>query len=181
MATGDTDILICSDALLMLGASPISSFTEGTDEANTCDRLYPDIKIKTLISAMAKTMYEAPGIGLAATQVDVHQRIIVIDISEDKDDLLVLINPVLLEKKGEKINQEGCLSVPEIFEKVKRAEWIKVSALDENAKKFELEAEGLLAVCIQHEMDHLEGKVFVDYLSNLKKTRIKKKLYKMSK
>ena len=140
-----------------------------------------DSKIKTLILAMAKTMYEAPGIGLAATQVDVHQRIIVIDISEDKDDLLVLINPVLLEKKGEKINQEGCLSVPEIFEKVKRAEWIKVSALDENAKKFELEAEGLLAVCIQHEMDHLKGKVFVDYLSNLKKTRIKKKLYKMSK
>jgi peptide deformylase len=126
-------------------------------------------------------MYEAPGIGLAATQVDIHQRIIVIDISENKDDLLVLINPVLLEKKGEKINQEGCLSVPEIFEKVKRAELIKVSALDENAKKFELEAEGLLAVCIQHEMDHLEGKVFVDYLSNLKKTRIKKKLYKMSK
>jgi len=118
---------------------------------------------------------------LAATQVDVHQRIIVIDLSEDKDDLLVLINPALLEKKGEKINQEGCLSVPEIFEKVKRAEWIKVSALDENNKKFELEAEGLLAVCIQHEMDHLEGKVFVDYLSNLKKSRIKKKLYKMSK
>ena len=140
-----------------------------------------DSKTKQLISAMTKTMYEAPGIGLAATQVDVHQRIIVIDISEDKDDLLVLINPVLLEKKGEKINQEGCLSVPEFFEKVKRAEWIKVSALDENAKKFELEAEGLLAVCIQHEMDHLEGKVFVDYLSNLKKTRIKKKLYKMSK
>jgi peptide deformylase len=126
-------------------------------------------------------MYGAPGIGLAATQVDVHQRIIVIDISEDKNNLLVLINPRLLEKRGEETNQEGCLSVPEVFEKVKRAEWIKVSALDENGKKFELEAEGLLAVCIQHEVDHLLGKVFVDYLSNLKKTRIKKKLIKLSK
>lgn len=130
---------------------------------------------------MAETMYSAPGIGLAATQVDVHQRIIVIDISEDKDNLLVLINPRLLEKRGEDTNQEGCLSVPEVFEKVKRAEWIKVSALDENGKKFELEAEGLLAVCIQHEVDHLLGKVFVDYLSNLKKNRIKKKLIKLSK
>jgi len=138
-------------------------------------------KIKKLISDMAETMYGAPGIGLAATQVDVHQRIIVIDISEDKNNLLVLINPRLLEKRGEETNQEGCLSVPEIFEKVKRAEWIKVSALDENGKKFELEAEGLLAVCIQHEVDHLLGKVFVDYLSNLKKNRIKKKLIKLSK
>jgi peptide deformylase len=138
-------------------------------------------KIKKLISDMAETMYSAPGIGLAATQVDVHQRIIVIDISEDKNNLLVLINPRLLEKRGEETNQEGCLSVPEIFEKVKRAEWIKVSALDENGKKFELEAEGLLAVCIQHEVDHLLGKVFVDYLSNLKKNRIKKKLIKLSK
>tara|TARA_B100000768_G_scaffold647_1_gene761 strand:+ start:260 stop:754 length:495 start_codon:yes stop_codon:yes gene_type:complete len=138
-------------------------------------------KIKKLISDMAETMYSAPGIGLAATQVDVHQRIIVIDISEDKNNLLVLINPRLLEKRGEETNQEGCLSVPEVFEKVKRAEWIKVSALDENGKKFELEAEGLLAVCIQHEIDHLLGKVFVDYLSNLKKNRIKKKLIKLSK
>jgi len=138
-------------------------------------------KIKKLISDMAETMYSAPGIGLAATQVDVHQRIIVIDISEDKNNLLVLINPRLLEKRGEETNQEGCLSVPEIFEKVKRAAWIKVSALDENGKKFELEAEGLLAVCIQHEVDHLLGKVFVDYLSNLKKNRIKKKLIKLSK
>tara|TARA_B100001173_G_scaffold93017_1_gene80456 strand:- start:130 stop:624 length:495 start_codon:yes stop_codon:yes gene_type:complete len=140
-----------------------------------------DSKIKKLISAMAETMYEAVGIGLAATQVNVHQRIIVIDISEDKNDLLVLINPILLEYRGEKINQEGCLSVPEIFEKVKRSEWIKISALDKNGKKFELDAEGLLAICIQHEMDHLEGRVFVDYLSNLKKNRIKKKLSKMSK
>ena len=138
-------------------------------------------KIKKLISDMAETMYSAPGIGLAATQVDVHQRIIVIDITEDKNNLLVLINPRLLEKRGEETNQEGCLSVPEVFEKVKRAEWIKVSALDENGKKFELEAEGLLAVCIQHEVDHLLGKVFVDYLSNLKKNRIKKKLIKLSK
>ena len=138
-------------------------------------------EIKTLISDMAETMYEAPGIGLAATQVDFHQRIIIIDISEDKNNLLVMINPILLESKGEEINQEGCLSVPEVFEKVKRAEWIKISAIDINGKKFELEADGLLAVCIQHEMDHLEGKVFVDYLSNLKKNRIKKKLIKMDK
>ena len=140
-----------------------------------------DSEIKTLISSMVETMYDAPGIGLAATQVDVHQKIIVIDISEDKNDLLVLINPILQEIRGEEINQEGCLSVPEVFEKVKRAEWIKVSALDANGKKFELDVEGLLAVCIQHEMDHLEGKVFVDYLSNLKKNRIKKKLIKMGK
>ena len=138
-------------------------------------------EIKTLISDMAETMYEAPGIGLAATQVDFHQRIIIIDISEDKNNLLVLINPILLESKGEEFNQEGCLSVPEVFEKVKRAEWIKISAIEINGKKFELEADGLLAVCIQHEMDHLEGKVFVDYLSNLKKNRIKKKLIKMDK
>ena len=138
-------------------------------------------EIKTLISNMAETMYEAPGIGLAATQVDFHQRIIIIDISEDKNNLLVLTNPILLESKGEEFNQEGCLSVPEVFEKVKRAEWIKISAIDINGKKFELEADGLLAVCIQHEMDHLEGKVFVDYLSNLKKNRIKKKLIKMGK
>ena len=140
-----------------------------------------DNEIKTLISNMAETMYEAPGIGLAATQVDFHQRIIIIDISEDKNNLLVMINPILLESKGEEINQEGCLSVPEVFEKVKRADWIKISAIDINGKKFELEADGLLAVCIQHEMDHLEGKVFVDYLSNLKKNRIKKKLIKMGK
>ena len=138
-------------------------------------------EIKTLISSMAETMYDAPGVGLAATQVNIHQKIIVIDISEDKNNLLVLINPLLLESKGEKINQEGCLSVPEVFEKVKRADWIKISALNENGEKFELEAKGLLAVCIQHEMDHLEGKVFVDYLSNLKKNRIKKKLIKMNK
>ena len=138
-------------------------------------------EIKTLISDMAETMYEAPGIGLAATQVNFHQRIIIIDISEDKNNLLVMINPILLESKGEEINQEGCLSVPEVFEKVKRADWIKISAIDINGKKFELEADGLLAVCIQHEMDHLEGKVFVDYLSNLKKNRIKKKLIKMGK
>ena len=138
-------------------------------------------EIKTLILDMAETMYEAPGIGLAATQVDFHQRIIIIDISEDKNNLLVMINPILLESKGEEINQEGCLSVPEVFEKVKRADWIKISAIDINGKKFELEADGLLAVCIQHEMDHLEGKVFVDYLSNLKKNRIKKKLIKMNK
>ena len=140
-----------------------------------------DSKIKDLISDMAETMYDASGIGLAATQVDFHQRIIVIDISENKDNLLVMINPTILEHEGEELTQEGCLSVPEVFEKVKRAQWIKISALDKNGKKFELETDGLLAVCIQHEMDHLEGKVFVDYLSNLKKNRIKKKLIKMNK
>lgn len=136
-------------------------------------------EIKTLISNMAETMYEAPGIGLAATQVDFHQRIIIIDISEDKNNLLVLINPILLESKGEEFNQEGCLSVPEVFEKVKRAEWIKISAIDINGKKFELEADGLLAVCIQHEMDHLEGILFIDYLSKLKRSMIIKKLSKL--
>ena len=135
-------------------------------------------EIKTLISDMAETMYEAPGIGLAATQVDFHQRIIIIDISEDKNNLLVMINPILLESKGEEFNQEGCLSVPEVFEKVKRAEWIKISAIDINGKKFELEADGLLALCIQHEMDHLEGKLMVDYISPIKRDRIRKKLSK---
>ena len=140
-----------------------------------------DDKLRSFMDDMLETMYDAPGVGLAATQVNIHQKIIVIDISEDKNNLLVLINPLLLESKGEMINQEGCLSVPEVFEKVKRADWIKISALNENGEKFELEAKGLLAVCIQHEMDHLEGKVFVDYLSNLKKNRIKKKLIKLNK
>lgn len=133
---------------------------------------------RKLISDMAETMYAAPGIGLAATQVNVHQRIIVIDTSETHDSLLVLINPELIETRGESECEEGCLSVPGIYEKVKRAKEIRVRALDAKGEEFTLDAEGLLAVCIQHEMDHLQGKVFVDYLSHLKQSRIKAKLIK---
>ena len=136
---------------------------------------------KKLIKDMAETMYAAPGIGLAATQVNQHEQIIVIDISENKDSLLVLINPEIIDKRGEQVCEEGCLSVPGIYEKVKRAEWIKIQALDNSGNLFELEADGLLSVCIQHEMDHLLGKVFVEYLSPLKKSRIKSKMIKQSK
>lgn len=133
---------------------------------------------RKLISDMAETMYAAPGIGLAATQVNMHQRIVVIDTSETHDNLLVLINPELIETRGESECEEGCLSVPGIYEKVKRAKEISVRALDAKGAEFTLDAEGLLAVCIQHEMDHLQGKVFVDYLSHLKQSRIKAKLIK---
>lgn len=136
---------------------------------------------KKLINDMAETMYSAPGIGLAATQVNVHEQIIVIDISESKDSLLVLINPEIINKRGEQFFEEGCLSVPGIYEKVERAEWIKIRALDGSGNFFELETDGLLSVCIQHEMDHLLGKVFVEYLSPLKKSRIKSKMIKQSK
>jgi peptide deformylase len=127
---------------------------------------------------MAETMYEAPGIGLAATQVDVHRRIVVIDVSEDKSALLALINPEIISRSGEQICEEGCLSVPGIYDKVARAEKVRVQALNQLGERFELDAEGLLAVCIQHELDHLDGKVFVEYLSQLKQTRIKGKLAK---
>ena len=137
-----------------------------------------DDTIRTLIDNMFETMYEAPGIGLAATQVDVHKRVIVIDVSEEKNQPLALINPEFIEKQGEEEMDEGCLSVPGIYEKVQRAERVKVRALNRNGESFELEADGLLAVCIQHEMDHLEGKLFVDYLSGLKRQRIQKKLEK---
>ena len=140
-----------------------------------------DTKIKTFVNNMVETMYRAKGIGLAATQVDFHKKIIVIDISEEKDSLVVLINPELLESSGIQNIEEGCLSVPGIYEKVERCKNIRVKALNINGKEFEIKAEGLLAVCIQHEMDHLEGKVFVEYLSLLKKDRIKKKLIKKSK
>ena len=123
-------------------------------------------------------MYDAPGIGLAATQVNVHRQIIVIDISENRDQPLCLINPMILERDGEEEMEEGCLSVPGIYETVRRAERVRVRALDRDGNPFELEADGLLAVCIQHEMDHLQGKLFVDYLSQLKKNRIRKKLEK---
>jgi peptide deformylase len=131
-----------------------------------------------LIDDMFDTMYAAPGIGLAATQVDVHKRLLVIDISETRDHPLALINPEIIAREGVEETEEGCLSVPGIYDKVSRAEKIRVRALDRNGKKIEIDADGLLAVCIQHEMDHLEGKLFVDYLSELKRTRIRKKLEK---
>lgn len=137
-----------------------------------------DAKLQQLIDDMAETMYAAPGIGLAATQVDVHERLITIDISESKDDLLVLINPRILEMDGAVNSEEGCLSVPGIYEEVQRAEHIRISAQDRHGKEFKLEADGLLAICIQHEMDHLEGKVFVEKLSRLKLNRIVQKLKK---
>ena len=137
-----------------------------------------DNEIRKLIKDMAQTMYAAPGIGLAATQVDVHKCVIVIDISESRDQLQVFVNPEILEAGGEADREEGCLSVPGIFEKVRRAERIRAQALDAEGRPFTLEAEGLLAVCIQHEMDHLVGKVFVEYLSRLKQQRILGKLKK---
>lgn len=137
-----------------------------------------DDALRALIDDMFETMYDAPGIGLAATQVDVHKRLVVIDVSEEKNEPLVLINPEILQKDGEEETDEGCLSVPGIYEKVRRAEKVKVRALDRNGEPFELETGGLLAVCIQHELDHLDGKLFVDYLSSLKRQRIRKKLEK---
>lgn len=137
-------------------------------------------EIRTLVSNMAETMYAAPGIGLAATQVDVHQRIIVIDVSETRDELLVLINPEIIASSGNAETQEGCLSVPGIFDKVTRAEEVTVRATGIDGKSFEMDASGLLAVCIQHEMDHLMGKVFVEYLSPFKQSRILSKLKKQA-
>jgi peptide deformylase len=138
-------------------------------------------EIRRLVEDMAQTMYSAPGVGLAATQVDVHKQVIVIDISETHDQLLVLINPVILKTRGISDFEEGCLSVPGIFERIERAEWIKVRALDRAGQPFELEASGLLSVCIQHEMDHLQGKVFVEYLSRLKQSRILARIKKQEK
>lgn len=140
-----------------------------------------DATIKKLVQDMAETMYDAPGIGLAATQVDVHLQVIVIDISQEKNDLKVFINPKIVSKDGTQDYEEGCLSVPGIYDMVTRAEHIVVEALDKDGKPFQLEATGLLAVCIQHEMDHLLGKVFVQYLSPLKQTRIKTKMMKRQK
>jgi len=137
-----------------------------------------DDSIRQLVADMAETMYEAPGIGLAASQVDVHKRVIVIDVSEDRSELMAFINPEIIEKDGEQTCEEGCLSVPGVYEKVTRAEHVRVRALDRNGAVFELEADGLLAVCVQHEIDHLDGKVFVEYLSNLKLNRIKTRLAK---
>ncbi len=137
-----------------------------------------DARIQKLVEDMAETMYAAPGIGLAATQVNVHERVIVIDISEDKSDLRVLINPEIIAKSGDIEWEEGCLSVPGIYDKVHRAEKIRVRALNKEGEFYEFDADDLLAVCVQHEMDHLMGKVFVEYLSRLKQNRIKTKLVK---
>jgi peptide deformylase len=135
-------------------------------------------EIRKLVRDMADTMYAAPGVGLAATQVNVHKRVIVIDVSELKDELRVFINPELLSAEGEAECEEGCLSVPGYYDKVTRAARIRVRAQDDHGETFELDAEGLLAVCIQHEMDHLQGKVFVEYLSPLKRARLAAKLRK---
>ena len=140
-----------------------------------------DDPIRRLVADMFETMYAAPGVGLAATQVDVHKRVIVMDVSEAKDEPKCLINPEILEKNGVLTSDEGCLSVPGVTDEVERAEQIRVSALAQDGEPMEFEASGLLAVCIQHEMDHLEGKLFVDYLSELKRRRIKKKLSKSRK
>jgi len=159
------DILHYPDARLHTVAKPVKAV---------------DDRIRRLVDDMAETMYAAPGIGLAATQVDVHERVIVIDLSETHDQLRVFINPEIVAQSGTEESEEGCLSVPGIFDRVTRAERVKVRALDRDGKPFELEADGLLAVCIQHEMDHLVGKVFVDYLSSLKRNRIKTKLLKQA-
>ena len=140
-----------------------------------------DDEVRTLIDDMFETMYAAPGIGLAATQVDVHRRLLVADVSRDGSEPHALINPEIIEKDGVTTTEEGCLSVPGYYEEVKRAEHIRVRYLDRNGEQVEMEAEGLLAVCIQHEMDHLDGKLFVDYLSEAKRLRIRKKLVKEQK
>ena len=137
-----------------------------------------DATLKKLVADMAETMYAAPGIGLAATQVDVHKQVIVVDVSERRDSLVVLVNPEIVDAHGVSDIEEGCLSVPGIYELVERAERVKVRAFDQNGNAFTLEAQGLLSVCIQHEMDHLKGKVFVEHLSPLKQQRIRAKLAK---
>lgn len=139
-----------------------------------------DDALRRLVDDMFETMYQAPGIGLASTQVNDLRRVVVIDISDAHDQPLCLINPEILETSGEEEMDEGCLSVPDIYEKVVRAERIRVRALNRDGDPFELDADGLLAVCIQHELDHLDGKLFIDYLSNMKRQRIRKKLEKES-
>ena len=159
------DILHYPDARLHTVAKPVQAV---------------DARIRQLVDDMAETMYAAPGIGLAATQVNVHERVIVIDITETRDDLRIFINPEIVSQSGRVEGEEGCLSVPGVFDKVTRSEHVTVRALDRDGKPFELQADGLLAICIQHEMDHLLGKVFVDYLSMLKRNRIKQKLLKQA-
>jgi peptide deformylase len=157
------NILRYPDARLHKLAAPVTAFDES---------------LKRLVADLAETMYAAPGIGLAATQVDVHKQVIVLDVSERRDSLLVLINPEILDASGVSDIEEGCLSVPAIYETLERAERVKVRACDRNGNPFTLEAQGLLAVCIQHEMDHLKGKVFVESLSQLKQQRIRARLAK---
>ncbi|MGY6518571.1 MAG: peptide deformylase [Lysobacteraceae bacterium] len=140
-----------------------------------------DDGIRQLIDDMFETMYEAPGIGLAASQVDVHKRLLVLDVSEEKNRPLALVNPEIVERRGEQVCQEGCLSIPGVYADVRRAESIRVRALDRDGQAFEVDADGLMAVCIQHEMDHLDGKLFVDHLSMLKREMVKKKLAKIRK
>lgn len=159
------EILRYPDSLLRNKAKPV----EQVDDV-----------LRGLIKDMFETMYQASGIGLAATQVNVAKRAIILDLSEEHNDPLCLINPEILEKSGEEQYEEGCLSVPDVFEMVTRAAYVRVRALDRDGNPFELEAEELLAICIQHEIDHLDGKLFVDYLSSLKRMRIRKKLEKES-
>ncbi|MGY3866361.1 peptide deformylase [Aeromonas bivalvium] len=159
------DVLRFPDERLRTVAAPVETITP---------------ELQQIVDDMFDTMYAEEGIGLAATQVDIHQRIIVIDVSEDREDPLVLINPEVIAQSGSTGIEEGCLSVPGSRALVPRAEWIKIRALDRNGKPFELEADDLLAICIQHEMDHLVGKLFVDYLSPLKRQRIRQKLEKMA-
>jgi peptide deformylase len=141
-----------------------------------------DARIKKIVADMADTMYDAPGVGLAATQVDIHERIVVIDISDEQNELMVFINPEIVWSSPEKKSwREGCLSVPEFYDEVERPAQVRVKALDLNGKEFEIEADGLLAVCLQHELDHLQGKVFVEYLSMLKRNRISQKMKKRAK
>ena len=137
-----------------------------------------DAATRKLIEDMAETMYAAPGVGLAATQVDVHKQIVIIDVSDDRSDLRVFVNPEITRREGAAVNQEGCLSIPGIYDNVERAESVTVTALDRNGARFTLNASGMLAACIQHEMDHLQGKVFIDYLSELKQNRVRTKLKK---
>jgi len=157
------NILRYPDARLHKVAAPVTVFDE---------------PLKRLVADMAESMYAAPGIGLAATQVDVHKQLIVIDVSERRDSLVVLINPAIVDASGVSDIEEGCLSVPGIYDTLERAERVKVRACDQNGNPFTLEAQGLLAVCIQHEMDHLKGKVFVESLSPLKQQRIRARLAK---
>lgn len=157
------NILRYPDARLHKTAAPVTVF----DEA-----------LKRLVQDMAQTMYTAPGVGLAASQVDVHKQVIVVDVSERQDSLVVLVNPEIVEASGVSDIEEGCLSVPGVYDIVERAERVKVRAYDQNGNPFTLEAQGLLAVCIQHEMDHLKGKVFVEHLSQLKQQRVRAKLAK---
>ncbi len=140
-----------------------------------------DDGIRQIVADMLETMYQAPGIGLAATQVNIHLQILVIDISKEKNTPLCLINPIILKQDGKQQAEEGCLSVPDIYENIERAESITVQALNQQGESFNLTTDGLLAVCIQHEMDHLKGKLFVDYLSSIKRERIRKKLNKLKK